>query len=39
MEHLGSETLETHSTDIEDLARRCDMSKEMQVIIGEPLLI
>lgn len=35
MEHLGSATLEKHSSEIEDLARRCDMSKEMQVIIGK----
>lgn len=34
MENLGTEKLAEAQTDIEDLVRRCDLSKEMQVLIG-----
>lgn len=34
MESLGEEEQASRVTDIDDLVRRCDLSKEMQVVIG-----
>lgn len=34
MEHLGTAITDPQRTQIEELVRRCDMCKEMQVIVG-----